>query len=91
MSSKKKLLALCIMAMKYLGVMFVVIMASEATYDLFPYGFIEKAFPVFCMNREQKSEMLKKQAQNDSNWLADVKQKAVKNNVSEENSIDERY
>ncbi len=65
----------------------VVIMASEATYDLFPYGFIEKAFPVFCMNREQKSEMLKKQAKNDSNWLADVKQKAVKNNVSEETQL----
>lgn len=62
----------------------VVIMASEATYDLFPYGFIEKAFPVLCMNSEQKTEMLKKQAKNDSNWMADVKQKAAKNNISEE-------
>lgn len=65
----------------------VVIMASEATYDLFPYGFIEKAYPVFCMNQQQKTEWLKKQAQSDSHWMADIKQKAKNNNISEETQL----
>lgn len=56
---QEKLLALLHYGDEILGRDVVVIMASEATYDLFPYGFIEKAFPVFCMNREQRAKCLK--------------------------------
>lgn len=62
----------------------VVIMASEATYDLFPYGFIEKAYPVFCFNKNQKTEWLKKQAKADKQWAANILQKAKENHISTE-------
>ena len=61
----------------------IVIMASEATYDLFPFEFIDKAYPIFCMSKNQKMEWLKEKVNEDKNWHEEIKQKAIKNNISE--------
>lgn len=61
----------------------IVIMASEATYDLFPFEFIDKAYPILCLTKQEKVEWLKGNVSKDSNWQADIKQKAAKNNITE--------
>ena len=62
-------------------------MASEATYDLFPFEFIDKAYPILCMTKQEKVELLKGNVSKDSNWQADIKQKAAKIKTK----IDEKF
>jgi SGNH hydrolase-like domain, acetyltransferase AlgX len=61
----------------------VVIMASEATYDLFPFEFIDKAYPIFCMSHSEKVNWLNEKVKLDAAWQESIKQKAKSNHISE--------
>ena len=62
----------------------IILMASEATYDLFPYGFIDNAYSAFCMSKEDKIKEYINKMEKDEKWLNEIKEKAIKNNVSVE-------
>jgi hypothetical protein len=65
----------------------VVIMASEATYDLFPFGFLDKAYPVFCMTNAQKADWLKERIKTNKDWYENIKKKAIENKLKEEEQM----
>ncbi len=64
-----------------------VIMSSEATYDMFPFEFIEKAYPIFCFNRQEKYDWVERKINSDKNWQNNIVQKAKENQITEKEQL----
>jgi len=66
----------------------IIIMATEATFDLFPYGFIDKAFEVYCLDEKQKKELIAKKINADEGWKKNISKKAQENKISEKEQLE---
>jgi hypothetical protein len=60
----------------------VLLVATEATFYLFPYGFIDSAYDLYCKDHSKRIHSLKKEMAQNPEWYAKVSADAVKNNVS---------
>lgn len=59
----------------------VMIMCTEATLALFPYGFIDKAYGMLCATKEERVNELILEINSNAEWLKGIKEKAAKNGV----------
>ncbi|MFL5754629.1 MAG: alginate O-acetyltransferase AlgX-related protein [Bacteroidia bacterium] len=60
----------------------ILLMATEATFDLFPYGFVDKAYTVYCLNNEQKRKLIMDNINSDEQWKKNIMAKAKENKIS---------
>src|SRR6202008_3377603 len=61
----------------------ILIMETEATFDLFPYGFIDKAYEIYGLSADEKRKAITAKINDDPQWKAAIKQKARDNKLSE--------
>ncbi len=66
----------------------IIIMATEATFDLFPYGFIDKAYEVYCLSKDEKRKIITNKINADAQWKESILKKAKENNISEKQQLD---
>lgn len=66
----------------------IILMATEATFDLFPYGFINKAYDVYCLNDDEKRKAIAKKINGDENWKKIILVKAKENHSTEKEQIE---
>lgn len=60
----------------------IILMATEATYDLFPYGFISKAYEIYCLSTEEKQKLIIAKINSTPDWKKDIVKKAAENHIS---------
>jgi len=65
----------------------IILMATEATYDLFPYGFIDKAYDIYCLFTEEKQKLIINKINSASDWKKDIAKKATENHISVEEQM----
>ncbi|HXB40013.1 MAG TPA: hypothetical protein VNZ49_05680 [Bacteroidia bacterium] len=61
----------------------ILLMATEATFDLFPYGFIDKAYELYGMSTNEKKKLISDMINGNAEWKKSITQKAKENNISE--------
>ncbi|HWY35164.1 MAG TPA: hypothetical protein VNX68_11000 [Nitrosopumilaceae archaeon] len=66
----------------------IILMATEATFDLFPYGFIDKAYNIYCLSNDEKRELIEENINNDPNWKKDIVNKAKQNKIGEKEQLE---
>lgn len=59
----------------------VLLMATEATFYMFPYGFIDNAYKLYCNDNSKRLTEIKKNITNNATWHYKVIAKANKNKV----------
>ena len=60
----------------------IIIMATEATFDLFPYRFVEKGYNIFCLNNNEKQAIIRNNINNTPDWKKSIIDKAKQNKIS---------
>lgn len=65
----------------------VVIIASEATYHLFPFGFIDNVFKLYCEDHKARLVEILNNIYQNKEWYSSVLKKAEENHVSIEKQI----
>jgi len=60
----------------------IIVMATEATLNLFPFGFIESAYSKFCQDKEGRIQEIIKSMDGNQEWMKDIRRKAEENKVS---------
>jgi len=66
----------------------IILMATEATFDLFPYGFIDKAYNVYCLGTNEKRKLIEKQIEGNAEWKNKILAKAKENHISDKEQFD---
>lgn len=65
----------------------IVLIASEATYYLFPFGFIDNVYKLFCENHQKRLNEIKSSIVSSTEWYNSVLKKAEENHVTVEKQI----
>lgn len=65
----------------------IVIISCEATYHLFPFGFIDKAHTFFCENHNKELDNIIKNIYSNTEWYSSIIKKANLNNVPIEKQV----
>jgi hypothetical protein len=65
----------------------VVLMATEATFYMFPYGFVDNAFKLYCTDNSKRLNEIKTDIKNNADWFNSLLKKADENKVSIEKQI----
>ncbi|HXD94460.1 MAG TPA: hypothetical protein VNX01_14735 [Bacteroidia bacterium] len=60
----------------------IILMTTEATYDLFPFGFIDKAYEIYCLSTEEKQKLITAKINSMSDWKKSIVTKAAENHIS---------
>lgn len=60
----------------------IILMATEATLNVFPYGFIERAYSKFYLTKEERIKEIIQEMDKNKEWMEYIKQNAIKNNVT---------
>lgn len=72
----------------------ILLIATEGTLNLYPYGFIDKAYELFMINDvDVMSKQFEESMHNDLSWLSQLEQKAKenKNTLEKQIQLDARY
>lgn len=64
-----------------------VVIASEATYYLFPFGFIDNVFKLYCEDHQERLREIVKNINNSTDWYNSVLKKASENRITVEKQI----
>lgn len=65
----------------------IVLISCEATYHLFPFGFIDNAYKLLCENNNNKLTEIINNIHNNNDWYNSIVKKAQLNNISIEKQI----
>lgn len=65
----------------------IVLISTEATYYMFPYGFIERLEKLLCVDNKRVWELANTRIRPDSAWYAGVVKKAMEAGISEEKQL----
>lgn len=65
----------------------VILMATEATFHLFPYGFVDNAYKLYCSDNSKRLNDIKNDIKNNAEWYNKVVIKAEENKVPAEKQI----
>ena len=60
----------------------VLLIATEATFYMFPYGFTDNAYKLYCQDNSKRLNEIINDIKKNSTWLASVAKKAEENSVS---------
>lgn len=60
----------------------VILMATEATFYMFPYGFVDNAYKLYCNDNSKRINEIKNDINKDKEWLDKVTFKATENKIS---------
>jgi hypothetical protein len=60
----------------------VLLMATEATFYMFPYGFVDNAYKLYCEDNSKRLNDIKHDIQQNAEWYAKVTAKAAENNIT---------
>lgn len=60
----------------------VLLMATEATFYMFPYGFVDNAYKLYCQDNSKRLNDIKNDIKQNGEWYAKVTAKAAENMVS---------
>lgn len=62
----------------------VLLIATEATYYMFPYGFVENAYTLYCKDNSARLNSLINNIKANKNWYDGIIKKAAENNLTVE-------
>lgn len=65
----------------------VVLMATEATFYMFPYGFVNNAFKLYCADNSKRLNEIKTDIKNNADWYNSLIKKVDENKVSIEKQM----
>lgn len=60
----------------------VLLMATEATFYMFPYGFVDNAYKLYCDDNSKRLKEIKNDITQNAEWYAKVTAKAAENNIA---------
>ena len=60
----------------------VLLIATEATFYMFPYGFVDNAHKLYCQDNSKRLNELIANINYDKTWLQSVTKKAIDHNIS---------
>lgn len=60
----------------------VLLIATEATFYMFPYGFTDNAYKLYCQDNSKRLNEIINDIKKNSTWLASIAKKAEENNAS---------
>jgi hypothetical protein len=58
----------------------VLLMATEATFYMFPYGFVDNAYKLYCADNSKRLNEIKNDIEQNQQWYIRVKAKGILNN-----------
>lgn len=69
------------------------LMCTEATLALYPYGFIEKVYGLLCATKEERILEIRTEIEKDETWIKSIKEKVIQNkrNIKEQINADAEY
>lgn len=62
----------------------IILIATEATFYMFPYGFVDNAYALYCNDNKKRLAEISNGIKNDNVWYASIINKAKENNISTE-------
>jgi len=60
----------------------ILLVATEATFYIFPYGFVDNAYKLYCQNNSKRFNELLANINNDKIWLEEINKKALQHKIS---------
>lgn len=60
----------------------VLLMATEATFYMFPYGFVDNAYKLYCSDNSKRLNEIKNDIRNNKEWYNKIITKSSENNIS---------
>jgi hypothetical protein len=65
----------------------IVLMATEATFYMFPYGFVDNAYKLYCEDHSERMNAIMNDIKKNSEWYNGIIKKAEENKVSIEHQL----
>lgn len=65
----------------------VLLMATEATFYMFPYGFVDNAYKLYCEDNSKRLNEIKRDISQNGEWYAKITAKAAENKISLDKQI----
>lgn len=60
----------------------IMLIATEATFYMFPYGFVDNAYKLYCQDNSKRLNELVGNMKNDKNWLESINKKAIEHKIT---------
>jgi hypothetical protein len=65
----------------------VLLMATEATFYMFPYGFVDNAYKLYCEDHSKRLSEIKNDIKQNAEWYAKITAKAAENKIAVDKQV----